>query len=170
MSLHDSLFRFSLLLLFVPVLLGAVFGCIVTWAGLRRRAAMQAWPMVEVTVLSGEVEESEYRSWYFTRVKSWDFIIDFEYVIGGRSYRSQVRLEADVPGGGRNPAPEILDNAVAQARRRLLDNLVTVRANPDDPSEVAWISETPGRSWLRLAAFVAAALVSLTVLTKIFTS
>ncbi|WP_022663297.1 DUF3592 domain-containing protein [Paucidesulfovibrio longus] len=169
MPIHEGLFRFSLLLLFVPVLLGAGFGFFLTWNGLRRRAELRSWPSVEIRVLSSEVESTEYRSWYFTRTRSWDFIIDFEYDYAGRDYRSRVRLEADVPGGG-EPDPQVLENAIAQARRRLLEKLVMVRVNPDNPSETAWISEPAGRAQLRLAVFAAAALCSLAVLFSIFTS
>lgn len=171
MPIPEGLFRFSLLLLFTPVLLGALFGCYMSWMGLRRRAMAQSWPHVEVEVLASEVEQTEYRSWYFTRARSWDFIIDFAYSFAGREYRSQVRLEADVPGGlGGEPDPQVLENALAQARRRLLEKLVMARVNPADPSETAWITESAGRAWVRLAAFAAASLVSLVVLASLFTS
>lgn len=172
MPLHEGLFRFSLLLLFTPLFLGALAGCFLTWTGLRRRAVLRAWPGVEVRVLSSEVERSEYRSWYFARTRSWDFIIDFEYDHAGRTWRSRVRLEADVPGGGREPDPQTLENAVAQARRRLLERLVAVRVNPDDPSETAWIEGGEGgalRARLRLAAFAASCCCALAVLIWIFT-
>ncbi|MGE4291190.1 MAG: DUF3592 domain-containing protein [Desulfovibrio sp.] len=170
MPIHEGLFRFSLLLLFVPVLLGAGFGCFVTWTGLRRRKALLSWPVTEVRVLSSEVESHDYRGWYFTKAASWDFIIEYEYEVAGQVLRSSARLEADVPGGGGEPDPQVLENAIAQARRRLLEKLVMVRVNPDDPSETAWISESAGRVWLRLAIFAAATLCALAVLVSIFMS
>jgi|GEM_PF-2925907 hypothetical protein len=169
MQTMDGLFRFSLLLLFVPVLLGAVLGALVTWLGIRRRTAIRSWPSVEANILSGEVEENEHRGWYFVKTRTWDFVIEYEYAHAGRTYRSKVRLLADVPGGS-HPEPQALEDALARARQRLLDRLVTVRLNPDDPSETAWPEENPGRAWLRLTLFALAALVSLAVLAAIFSS
>lgn len=169
MPVMDGLFRFSLLLLFVPILLGAILGCGLTWAGLRRRMAMRFWLPVEVAILSGRVEEQEHRGWYFIKTRTWDFVIDYEYTHQGQTHQAEARLQADVPGGP-EPDPQVLDNAVAQARQRLLDRLADLRVNPEDPSQTAWTTEPAGRATLRLTLFGLTALASLAVLISLFSS
>ncbi|MEF2144576.1 MAG: DUF3592 domain-containing protein [Desulfovibrionaceae bacterium] len=158
MSFADSLLHFSLLMLFVPVFLGALFGLALTWRGIRKRAVMETWPTVDVEVVASRVEESEYRSWYFTTRRAWDMVVDYAYTHQGGKYRSQVRLEADVPGSGDDPS--VLQNALAQAERRLLSGAETVRVNPAEPSETVWSCEPAGRATLRLLLFAVASAVA----------
>ncbi len=168
MELNATLFRFSLLLLFVPVSVGAGIGFVVTLLGLRRRKELAAWVLVQARVRSMSVEHSEYRGVMGTKQTAWDLLVDYEYELSGKLYSAQVSLEVDVPGGGRAD-PDVVDNAVTLAKRKF-ENGFELRVNPADPSTSVIALEDSRWAYFRLIMFGLAVGVSLVVLAFIFSS
>ncbi|MGE4504089.1 MAG: hypothetical protein AB7D51_01980 [Desulfovibrionaceae bacterium] len=172
MELYPSLFRFSLLLLFVPVLLFSAMGAALTLHGMTRRRALAAWPLARARVLSTSVEVREYRGALGSRERAWDLEIEYEYEARGGLWRGSASREVELPRSVRRSPEahgEALDQAVARAREAIGGGLA-VHVDPAAPARS--LAPLPGGrgARLRLALFSACALVSAVVLGYVFGS
>lgn len=169
MELYPSLFRFSLLMLFVPVLMGAGAGAVVTAMGIRRRRQLEAWPTATARVTATEVEAGEYRGPMFVKKPVWDLLVTYEYDAGGELFRARTSLELQVPRRRGGVDPDDVDEAASQARAALAEGLL-IHVDPADPATSALPLEGAHFSLVRLGLFLAASGVSLAALIYVFTS
>lgn len=169
MQPDDTLFRFSLLMLFVPVLLGGGFGLMATFSGLRRRRVMAAWPAVRARVSGTEVSQGSYRGLLGSKELAWDLLVEYEYEVSGDPYTGRVSLEVPVPRSRKTVSQEVVDEAVDSVRARLAQGLV-LHVNPANPAMSMLAVEASGWVWLRLGLFGAAVAVSVAALGIVFSS
>lgn len=169
MPLDDSLFRFSLLMLFVPMLVGGGAGLFATFHGLKRRRAMEKWPPVHARVMETEVRDGEYRGVLGSKEMAWDLVVDYEYEAGGRAYTGQVSLEVAVPRSRKSVAQSEVDEAVDNAKEALTRGLV-VHVNPAAPTQSMLPVETSGWAYFRLVLFGSCVAVSVLALAFVFTA